>query len=315
MAAQVIAHRGASGYRPEHTLEAFELALALGADGLELDVVMSADGVPVVRHDRELSRTTDIARRPDLRHRRGTGRVEGVPVPGWYAEQLTWHELSSLRATERWPERRPGSAAHDGRHGLARLEDVLDLVADHRSHGRSVRLLVELKDAEHLRGLGLPVEDAVHDALAARGWAGPAADVAVMSFEPEPLRRLAARSSVPLVQLVDRYRRPRLRHVADYAQAVGFSAALLAPGGRGMRRDRVDPRRLDKAHRRGLTAYVWTLRAENRSLPAAYREGGGRHGHGDLAGWAAALEAAGADALITDHPDLVRDAGRVPIAS
>ena len=314
MDTDVIGHRGASGYRPEHTLAAFELALDQGADGIEVDVVMTRDGVPLVRHDRELSRTTDVAEQPHLRSLRRTRMIHGLPVSGWFAEDLTWAQVSGLRARERWPERRPTSAAFTGA-GVLRLADVLDLVERRRVRGRC-RLLVELKDTERLAAIGLPVEDVVVDLLGEHGFSERDSDVAVMSFHAPALRRLSGRTGLELVQLVDAVNRVRLREVAEYADSVGLGLDLLS--GRGRRRGLVDPRPIEKAHRRGLTPYVWTLRAENRSLPQELRRGRRPYVEGDLGGYAGLLIEAGARGLITDHPDVVvaaREARRLPLAA
>ena len=112
---RVIAHRGASGWAPEHTETAVRLAAALGADAVEPDLVATRDGVLVVRHDNELSETTDIASRPELADRRRTQAIDGVELTGWFVEDLTWPEVATLRARERLPQLRPLSARRDGR--------------------------------------------------------------------------------------------------------------------------------------------------------------------------------------------------------
>ena len=124
----VIGHRGASGYRPEHSRSAYDLALAMGVDAVEPDVVVSKDGVLVVRHENEISGTTDVADRPEFAARRTTKKVDGSALTGWFTEDFTWEELATLRCRERLPQIRPSSASFDDQQPLLRLRDVLDLV-------------------------------------------------------------------------------------------------------------------------------------------------------------------------------------------
>ena len=297
----VAGHRGASGQRPEHTLEAFALALAMGVDDLELDLVATRDGHLVVRHDTELSRTTDVAARPDLADRRTTQVVDGALLDGWFVESLTLAELRPLRARERLPRARPVSALHDGRAGVATLDDVLTLVDEWwASTGHRAGLLLELKHVGHLRSAGLPLEELVLDALRRHGLDHDRSRVQVMAFEPEPLRRLAGTARVPLLQLVHRPEQvtPRaLAQVATYADGIGCAKHLLL-GDRGGRVVR-------DAHRRWLTVHAWTLAAENRFVAPAFRIGSDPDLPGDLAAEARCLLDLGVDGLISDHPDEV----------
>ena len=123
----VIAHRGASGYRPEHTAAAFELAIALGADAVEPDLVATADGVLVIRHENEISTTTDVASRSEFAGLRTTKVVDGTTLTGWFTEDFTWEQLSTLRATERLPHLRPRNTSHVGS-GILRFADLLRLL-------------------------------------------------------------------------------------------------------------------------------------------------------------------------------------------
>jgi len=301
----VAAHRGASGYRPEHTLEAFRLGVALGADDVELDLVATRDGVLVVRHDLELSRTTDVSTRPELASRRTTKLVDGKAVSGWFVEDLDLEELRTLTARERMPRARQNSAAHDGRHRIATFEEVVRLVRDESAAcGRSVGVLAELKHAAHHQAAGLPLHDLVHDSLRRLGLDHDRSRVSVMAFEDEVLRRLAGQVKVPLVQLVERREqvtRSRVAAIARYADGVGARKELLLREGLGHRLVR-------RAHREWLTVHAWTLRAENRFLGQAFRSDGAGRRHGDLAAEARHLLDLGVDGLITDHPDRVAGA-------
>ena len=298
----VAAHRGASGHRPEHTLAAFRLAVAMGADDVELDLVATRDGALVVRHDVELSRTTDVARHAGLAARRTTRLVDGVPVTGWFVDDLDLAELKSLTARERMPSARPESARHDGLHDVATFEEVVGLVhAESVLRGRSVGVLAELKHAAYFQEAGLPLDGLVQDSLRRLGVDHERSRVSVMAFEDEVLRRLSGHVRVPLVQLVDRrdqVTRAALAQVSGYADGIGVRKDLLL-------HERLGPRVVRRAHREWLTVHAWTLRAENRFLGRAFRSGTGRNLHGDIVGEARHLLDLGLDGLITDHPDLV----------
>src|SRR5688500_5747907 len=170
----VIAHRGASGLRPEHTLEAYRLGIEQGADYVEPDLVMTRDGVLVARHENEISGTTDVADRHEFADRRATKIVDGREVSGWFTEDFTLAELRTLRARERLPELRPGSAAYDGRFGLVTLEDIISLVDEEsRARGRPIGIVAELKHAAYFDGIGLPIDRALLPLIAGVGSGDP----------------------------------------------------------------------------------------------------------------------------------------------
>ena len=320
----VVAHRGASGYRPEHTLEAYRLAVALGADDIELDVVPTRDGILVARHDNELSRTTDVAEHPEFAARRTSREVDGESLSGWFVEDFLLEELRTLTARERHPRTRRQSAAHDGQHGLVTLDEILALVtAETRRSGRTIGVLIELKHATYFDALGLPLDRPVLDALRRHGLDHPRSRVSILSFEATVLRRLASRTRVPLVQLLGKGRgRPAdlvaagdPRTYADLASPVGLATIREYADGVGVHRARIlKPGKggtltatalVRDAHREWLTVHVWTLRAENRYLSQPFRVGTDPSAHGDLAGEARLLLDLGVDGLITDHPDVV----------
>ena len=323
----VVAHRGASGHRPEHTLDAYRLAIRMGADDIELDLVSTRDGVLVARHEAELSVTTDVADHHELADRRTTRLLDGVERDGWFAEDLTLAELKRLAARERHPELRPGSAAYDRTSGIPTFNEVLAMVhAESVRAGRTVGVMAELKHAAHHDTLGLPMDRALLADLRRHGLDHPRSRVTVMSFEPTVLRRLARQTTIPLVQLLDDADRtpPDLRAAGDrttygdlctpegltaideYADGIGPRSTLVLPrdadGACG------DPSGLVRAaHRLWLTVHVWTLRQENRYLPTNLRGPGGPADPGDLAAEARLLLDAGVDGLITDHPDVLLD--------
>ncbi|MBU2116565.1 MAG: glycerophosphodiester phosphodiesterase [Alphaproteobacteria bacterium] len=306
----VIAHRGASGERPEHTRAAYELAIAQGADFIEPDLVMSRDGVLVVRHENALSDTTDVAGRPEFADRRRTQDIDGRATTDWFSEDFTLAELRTLRTRERLPELR--GTVFDGQEVILTLEEVLDLAeaASTRS-GRRIGVIPELKHPSHFAAIGLPMEAELAGILMARGLDGPDAPVIVQSFEVGALKTLDGLIDAPLMLLVSLVGGPAdlpgttyaalltdpgLAEVAAYADWIGVEASLVVPRVQGASGRATDlPAR---AHAAGLKIGVWTLRAEDRFLPSDFR--------GDLRGWFRRFEAAGVDGVFTDNPGDVR---------
>lgn len=193
----VIAHRGASGYRPEHTAAAYRLGFRMGADAAEPDLVATRDGVLVVRHENEISGTTDIASHPEFTARRRTQVIDGEELTGWFTEDFTWAELSTLRARERLPALRPLNAAFNGRYGLLRFTDLLELFdAEASRRGSPVTLVAEFKHATHFAAIGLPLDELFTAELDASGWGRGGDHVVLESFEPTVLDQLAARGVV-----------------------------------------------------------------------------------------------------------------------
>jgi glycerophosphoryl diester phosphodiesterase len=318
----VIAHRGASGERPEHTLEAYRLAIDQGADFVEPDLVATRDGVLVCRHENEISGTTDVASRPEFASRRATKSIDGLAVTGWFTEDFTLAELKRLRARERLPRLR--GTAFDGRLEVPTLEEVLSLVASANARperrGRKVGLYPETKHPSYFEGLSLALETRLLEALRRHGLDRKDAPVFIQSFEVRNLRALSRKTPVPLVQLIDAQGRPwdftagsaastyadmlrpeGLREIAAYARAVGVHKSLVVPrdaSGRSL-----PPTTLvHDAHAAGLLVHVFTLRAENEFLPAEWRIGADPSATGDMAGEAALFLRAGVDGFFTDHP-------------
>jgi glycerophosphoryl diester phosphodiesterase len=299
----VIGHRGAPGYRPELTRSALLLAIEQGADAIEIDVVPTRDGVLVLRHDRDLADTTDVARRPELRDLHRTGRRARR---AWYADDLHWDELATLRARERMPRVRPDSAAHDGEEGVLRLREALELAAQ-----ADVLLVIEIKDALALAERGL---DPVPLLRADLARAPRLPRIVFESFEKTALLGLAD-LPYPLVYLLepvgtapDEVREGPLAR--SYRQELADPRALAGFDGVSLPSSRVTPARVAQLHDLGLAVWTWTLRPENRFLPARFRGTGPRAGFGLWeAHWASVLHA-GVDGVFTDHPDLtiaVRD--------
>ena len=316
----VIAHRGACGYRPEHSASAYRLALSLGADAVEPDLVATRDGVLVIRHENEISGTTDVATREEFAGRRRTREVDGTAVTGWFTEDFTWHELATLRVRERLPRLRPQSARFDGLERMLRIEDLLRLLDRHeeRTGDRPV-LVAEVKHATHFGSAGLPMDELVAAALA--GVPGDA--LMVESFEQTVLDRLRARGTAGrrVYLLEAEGAAPDL--VAHHGSAAPSYAAKLAPDSLAALATEVDgislPKSLvlesahgvrrssglvERALEAGLEVYAWTLRAENRFLFREHRLGPNKSDHGDWMREFSLILGTGVTGVFADQPDL-----------
>ena len=307
----IIGHRGAPGYRPEHTRSSYELAIDQGADAVEPDVVVSRDGVLVVRHDVELSETTDVASRPEFAERRTTKTVDGVELTGWFCEDFTWDELATLTARERIPQLRPESARFDDREPILRLRDLLEVLD---AADRTVVPVVEVKHPTYFTAAGFDVPALLEVELRAASWADARRPLVIESFEPSVLGALRVRgiraeyvalleasgaapdTGIPYVELTTD---GGLDELAEQGIG-GLSLAketLLAGGGRAL---------VERAHVRGLQVFTWTLRPENAFLDPRFRRGTDAAAFGDYRGEWAAIRGTGVDAVFVDHPALAR---------
>ena len=200
----VIGHRGASGYRPEHTLASYELAIAQCADFIEPDLVSTSDGVLVARHENAIGGTTDVASHPEFLGRRTTKTIDGVRITGWFTEDFTYAELLTLRARERLPLVRPANTAFDGQFQIPTLQQVIDLARRSRTcDGRPVGIYPETKHPSYFDSIGLPLEEPLVRTLDAFGLTGKRDPVFIQSFEVGNLQQLSRMTKVRLVQLVD----------------------------------------------------------------------------------------------------------------
>jgi glycerophosphoryl diester phosphodiesterase len=264
----VIAHRGASGYRPEHTLAAYELGAEQGADYIEPDLVATRDGELVCRHENEISGTTDVADHPEFADRRASKEIDGKAYDGWFVEDFTLAELKTLRARERIPAVRPGNVAFDGQFEIPTLGEVIEL-----ARRMGVGIYPETKHPAYHRSLGLELEPRLISALEGAG-----VPFFVQSFDAASLRELPQ----PRVQLVGRGP-VDVAAIAEYAQAVGPAKQL------------VDAELVETAHGAGLAVHPYTFRAERRFLS---------DGAPDLESELRRFYELGVDGVFSDHPDV-----------
>jgi glycerophosphoryl diester phosphodiesterase len=303
----VIAHRGASGERPEHTLESYRLAIEEGADYIEPDLVMTRDGVLVARHENEIGGTTDVARHPEFATRRRVQVIDGETMEGWFTEDFTLSELKTLRARERLPDLRPLNRVFDGRFTVPTFDEIMQLVIETnrlraaRAGGSEFQLLgvyPETKHPAHFASLNLPLELELLNTLRRYDYAEAGSPVFIQSFDPNNLRQLRRMTRLPLVQLLEHeVGDPAV--TAAYADAIGIAKSLATTAA------------VDAAHAANLKVHVWTFRAENEFLPDDLRRGSELAAHGDLDAEIGRFLERGIDGFFVDFPAIgvrVRDA-------
>ena len=297
----VIAHRGASGERPEHTLESYRLAIEEGADYIEPDLVMTRDGVLIARHENEIGGTTDVANHAEFANRRRTQTIDGEAMLGWFTEDFTLAEIKTLRARERLPELRPQNCVFDGRFTVPTFDEIMQLAAAanrHRAATLRVGVYPETKHPAHFAAIGLPQEQAVLDVLQRHDYAAEGSPVVIQSFDPGNLRQLRGMTGLTLVQLLE-HELGDLAVVAEYADGIGIAKSLATEAG------------VRAAHAAKLKVHVWTFRAENEFLPDDLKSVGPPAAHGDLEAEIRRYLDRGIDGLFIDFPAVgvrVRDA-------
>ncbi|CAA9483707.1 MAG: Glycerophosphoryl diester phosphodiesterase [uncultured Solirubrobacteraceae bacterium] len=326
----VIAHRGASGYRPEHTLAAYALGARMGADFVEPDLVATKDGVLVARHENEISGTTDVADRPRFADRRRTKSIDGAPLTGWFTEDFTLAELKTLRAKERIPANRPRNTLYDGRYEIPTLQEVIDLTRRlSKQLGRDIGIYPETKHPTYFRSIGLPLEPLLVRALEANKLDKRKANVFVQSFELANLKALDREIDTPLVQLLggkttspydvtaaggkttyaEMATAKGLREIARYADGVGPSKDYIVP------RDRTGASLaptsfVGDAHAAGLLVHPYTFRNENPFLPLELRRGNppAADEYGNAFAEYDQFFGLGVDGVFSDNPDTAVEA-------
>lgn len=325
----VIGHRGASGYRPEHTLGSYLLATQLGADYIEADLVSTEDGRLVARHENNIADTTDVEDHPEFADRRTTKTIDGDEVTGWFTEDFTLAELKTLRATERLPELRQHNTLYDGRYTIPTLQETIDLAQQQSERlGRPIGVYLETKHPSYFDSVDLSLEEPLARALERNGLSDEDDPVFLQSFEVGNLQQLDSLVEATLVQLIagsgapfdlDSSGDPRsyddlstpegLEEIAGYADAIGPDKNRIVP--------RDDSEKLqqptdlvDDAHEEGLVVHPYTFRNENEFLPADFREGDAPADFGDAFAEYELFYELGVDGVFTDFPDTAEIARR-----
>jgi glycerophosphoryl diester phosphodiesterase len=319
----IVGHRGASGYRPEHTLASYELAARMGADFIEPDLVTTKDHVLVTRHEPEIGGTTDVADHPEFKDRKKTKLLDGVATTGWFTEDFTLAELKTLRAKERIPATRQHNTVFDGHYQIPAFQEVIDLSKRlSKELGRPIGIYPETKHPTYFRAQGLPLEPELIKTLNRNGLNQPDAKVFVQSFEVSNLKALDKQLRVPLVQLTSSVGAPYdfvasgdkrtyadivsakgLREVATYADGVGPSKDQLIPLDATGKLGKPTTLVAD-AHKAGLVVHPYTFRVENTFLPADFDSSANPNDSGNLFGEIAAYRKLGIDGLFTDNTDI-----------
>lgn len=321
----VIAHRGASGYRPEHTRGAYELAIEQGCTAIEPDLVISKDGVLVIRHENEISGTTDVAEKLEFADRKTTKVVDGESITGWFTEDFTWAELSTLTCKERLPELRPGNTVYDGQYPILRLLDLLE-IAD--TCGRELKIVIEIKHPTYFAQLGFAFDELIAQDLFLAGWQPNDPRVLIESFEKGVVVRCkekgvgshhvyimdyghtaydeivwAQSEGVPSISNPEELSDAGLDIFAERINGLALAWSLLM--GREATLDVERGRRLvASAKERGLSVWVWSMRIENFFLPKEFRNGGAPNEPGNWEEFFELLWSLGIDGVFADFPDL-----------
>ena len=290
----IIAHRGASGHRPEHTIAGYTLAIEMGADVIEPDLVSTKDGVLIARHENEIGTTSDVAAK--FPARKTTKKVDGASITGWFTEDFTLAEIKTLRANERLEFR---SHAYDGQFQIPTFEEVLDLAAEQsRETGRTISVYPETKHPTYFRSISLPIEEPMLASLKTRGMTTKTSPVFIQSFEASSLQRMRPLTGARLVMLVSNpatVTAAKLAEMKAYADGVGAEKRLVIPVDKDGK-TQTPTTLIADAHAAGLFVHIWTLRKEAQFLPASYA--------GDMAAEVRQFVSLGVDGMFTDFPDV-----------
>ncbi|MEA5359554.1 glycerophosphodiester phosphodiesterase [Amycolatopsis sp., V23-08] len=318
----IIGHRGAPGYRPEHTLASYELAYRMGVSWVDVDLVPTKDGQLVARHEPEIGGTTDVAKHPEFANRKKTLVIDGVSTTGWFTQDFTLAELKTLRAVERIPANRPHNTLYNGRYQIASFQEVLDLTKRlGKELHRTLGTYPEVKHSTFFQSIGNPVEPKLVSALKKNGLDRPDAPAIIQSFEVSNLIALHKQVRTPLLQLTSASGAPAdfvasgdkrtyadlvtasgLREVAKYAKYLGPDKAQIIPLDAAGNLTKPSSIVAD-AHKAGLKVQPYTFRNENPFLPANLRSSAEPDAYGDVFTEEAAFLKAGVDGFFADQAD------------
>jgi glycerophosphoryl diester phosphodiesterase len=332
----IFGHRGAAGYRPEHTAEGYELAAEMGADYLEPDLVPTKDGYLVDRHEPEISQTTDVADHPEFAGLETTKTIDGVTQTGWFTTDFTLAQLETLRAVERLPAIRQHNTLYNGRDRIPTLQDDIDQTEalSARLH-RTIGIVPEIKHSTYFRSIGLPMEQRVLDVLRANHLDGehPRIPVVIQSFEVGNLQWLHKHTDIPLMQLTSASGAPAdfvasgdPRTYADICSPIGLKDVARYATYLGPDKNQIVPRDasgylmtptslVSDAHAAGLLIAPYTFRNENNFLPADFRRGTNPADYGDALAEYELFFSVGVDGMFSDDADTAVTARRDWIAA
>jgi glycerophosphoryl diester phosphodiesterase len=289
MGITVVGHRGASGYRPENTLEAFELAFAQGADAIELDLVPTKDGQLIIRHEPALDGTTNISKINQYADRRSTLEFDGEQFHDWFSHEFTASEISELRARERLPELRPGSAKFDGEFAIPTLGDLLDAQF---IDGKTV--ILEIKHGAEFAAAMIPMVSILSRTLGESDWQSRGVKLIIESFDLKTLlqaKRVLGNMAEYFFLLEPR--QISAQDLAEWAstfEGISVHTSMVL----GDNETFVDGKRLvDAAHTAGLQIYTYTARVED--AENSFEE------------YYANLIYSGVDGIFADQPDLLHE--------
>lgn len=293
----VLGHRGASGYRPENTMEAFELAIAQGADGVECDLVPTKDCELIIRHENWLNGTTDVESHPQFAERSRAGYSDGITENGFFSEDFDLQELADVRAIERLPEVRPGSAKFDGKFKIPTIDQLLAApFMDQKT------LVIEVKHGMHFTTRGMDIAGILNRKLIESNWKQRGIKIVIESFDYEMmlLLKAACGADKKYVFLTEQVRLPDneprltlsyLEQIAKDFDGVSLDLPLLLELDQSGTHT-VSNGSIELARAAGLEVYGWTLKAEDAT--------------GSVDEYFAKVALAGLDGIFVDQPDLLR---------
>lgn len=282
----IIGHRGACGYRPEHTLASYELAIAMGVDYIEPDIVSTKDGILIARHENNITETTDVADKPEFTNRKTTKIIDGKKITGWFAEDFTLTEIKTLRAKERLPFR---NHFYDKKFEIPTLQEIINLAQQKTAEtGRIIGIYPETKHPNYFQSINMALEEPLVNILHKNGYVSSDAPIFIQSFEVDNLQQLKKMTDLPLIQLLDdKNLQPydfvvkgdfrtygdltslqELAKIAEYAEGIGAYKGLIVPIGV----DKVNSTTLiTDAHAVNLKIHAWTFRNEEQYLAPDYQ--------------------------------------------